>query len=214
MSPELTEVFDTIVNGKRGVAEAKIKAALAAGIDPVEILNEGMIAAMREVGRRFAAGDYYVPEMLLAAKAMAIGLEVLQPHLVSGSVTTEGSVVAGTVRGDLHDIGKNLVCMMLRGAGYEVFDLGTSITADAFVEAVRLHEPQIVAMSALLTTTMPAMRETIVALKKAGLRDRVKILVGGAPITAEYAREIGADAFARDAGQAVSVANGLVRAFA
>lgn len=214
MNPQLTQVFDTIVNGKRAVAKDQVNAALAAGIDPAEILNEGMIAAMREVGNRFAAGEYYVPEMLLSAKAMSAGLEALQPHLVAGTVKAEGKVIAGTVRGDLHDIGKNLVCMMLRGAGFEVEDLGANVTPEKFVEAVRSQHPQIVAMSALLTTTMPAMRETIAALKKAGLRDQVKIMIGGAPITEEYAEQIGADGFGRDAGRAVNVAKTLVGAAA
>lgn len=214
MNPQLTQVFDTIVNGKRALARDHVNAALAAGIDPAQILNEGMIAAMREVGNRFAAGEYYVPEMLLSAKAMSAGLEALQPHLASGTVKAEGKVLAGTVRGDLHDIGKNLVCMMLRGAGFEVQDLGANVTPEKFVEAVRDQHPQIIAMSALLTTTMPAMRETIAALKKAGLRDQVKIMIGGAPITQEYAEQIGADGFGRDAGRAVSVAKSLVGAAA
>jgi 5-methyltetrahydrofolate--homocysteine methyltransferase len=210
MNPAVQAVFETIVTGKRAVADERVNAALAAGIDPAEILNEGMIAAMHEVGRRFVAGDYYVPEMLLAARAMTAGLGVLQPHLASDSVKAEGKVVAGTVRGDLHDIGKNLVCMMLRGAGFEVVDLGNNVAPDQFVEAVRAHRPQIVAMSALLTTTMRSMHETIRALETAGLRDQVRVLVGGAPLTDDYAHEIGADAFALDAGRTVSVAQSLV----
>ena len=210
MDPTLQELFDAIVAGKAPIVQQKVQEALAAGMDPAVILNEGLIAAMREVGRRFEVGKYYVPEMLIAARAMKAGLAILAPQLKQANVQSAGKVAAGTVRGDLHDIGKNLVCMMLQGAGFEIVDLGTNVSPEKFVEAVRSNGAQIIVMSALLTTTMPAMKETITALQRAGLRDQVKVLVGGAPITEDYAREIGADGFAQDASRAVNVAKSLV----
>jgi 5-methyltetrahydrofolate--homocysteine methyltransferase len=209
MNQTLQELFDAIVAGQAPVAQQKVREALDAGIDPATILNEGMIAAMREVGRRFETGKYYVPEMLISARAMKQGLTILQPQLQQAHVKAIGKVVAGTVRGDLHDIGKNLVCMMLQGAGFEIVDLGTNVAAEKFVQAVRNDGAQIIALSALLTTTMPAMKDTIAALERAGVRDRVKVIVGGAPITAEFAREIGADGFAQDASRAVTLAQSL-----
>jgi 5-methyltetrahydrofolate--homocysteine methyltransferase len=210
MDQKLQELFDGVVDGKAPVVQQKVQEALDASLDPAVILNDGMIAAMREVGHRFEVGKYYVPEMLISARAMKMGLAILQPHLQQANVKTAGTVVAGTVRGDLHDIGKNLVCMMLQGAGFEIQDLGTNVSPDKIVEAVRTKDANIVALSALLTTTMPAMKDTIAALERAGVRGQVKVIVGGAPITDAYAREIGADGYAADASRAVTLAQSLL----
>jgi 5-methyltetrahydrofolate--homocysteine methyltransferase len=210
MDQTLQEIFDGIVAGKAPIVQKKVQEALDAGLEPAVILNEGMIAAMREVGHRFEVGKYYVPEMLISARAMKFGLAILQPHLQQANVKSVGKVVAGTVKGDLHDIGKNLVCMMLQGAGFEIKDLGTDVPAEKIVEAVRRDGANIVALSALLTTTMPAMRDTITALEQAGVRGQVKVIVGGAPLTEAYAREIGADGFAQDASRAATLALSLL----
>jgi 5-methyltetrahydrofolate--homocysteine methyltransferase len=179
-------------------------------MDPKTLLNEGMIAAMSEVGKLFEQGEYFVPEMLISARAMQTGLQLLKPHLLKADVKSAGKVALGTVKGDLHDIGKNLVAMMLEGAGFEIQDLGTDVAPEKFVDAVRNSEVKIIAMSALLTTTMPNMKTTVDALKAAGLRDQVKIMIGGAPVTEAYARQIGADGFAPDASRAVRVAQSLL----
>lgn len=210
MEQTLQDIFSAIVDGKAPVVQAKVNEALEGGQEPGVILNEAMIAAMREVGRRFEKGTYYVPEMLISARAMKQGLAILAPHLRAAQVQSAGKVVAGTVRGDLHDIGKNLVCVMLQGSGFEIVDLGTNVPPEKFVNAVRNDGAKIVALSALLTTTMPAMRDTIAALEQAGLRSQVKIIVGGAPVTQEYAQEIGADGFAPDASRAVALAQSLI----
>jgi 5-methyltetrahydrofolate--homocysteine methyltransferase len=170
-----------------------------------------MIAAMAEVGRLFEEGEYFVPEMLIAARAMQAGLAILKPHLIESEVQSTGRVVIGTVKGDLHDIGKNLVAMMLEGAGFEIFDLGTDVSPERYVQAARDTDAHIVAMSALLTTTMPAMESTIAALQDAGIREQVRVMVGGAPITQDYANRIGADGFAPDASRAVTAAKALVQ---
>ena len=209
MDPVIKEIFDSIINGQQKVSSAKVQEALAQGLNPATILNEGMVAAMAEVGRLFEEGEYYVPEMLIAARAMQQGLAVLKPALAQADIKSVGKVVAGTVKGDLHDIGKNLVCMMLEGAAFEIVDLGCDVSPDKFVEAVKSSGANLIAMSALLTTTMPNMRATIEALKTAGLRDRVKVMVGGAPLTDQYAREIGADGYAADASRAVALAKSL-----
>ncbi len=208
MQPVLQEIFDSVLNGQQKVSSAKVAQALAEGIPAATILNEGMVAAMSEVGRLFEEGEYFVPEMLIAARAMQSGLAVLRPALVQADFRPIGKVAAGTVKGDLHDIGKNLVCMMLEGASFEIMDLGTDVSAEKFVEAVR-NGANIIAMSALLTTTMPNMKLTVEALKAAGLRDQVKVMVGGAPVTEQYAREIGADGYAADASRAVALAKSL-----
>jgi 5-methyltetrahydrofolate--homocysteine methyltransferase len=189
---------------------AHVQAALDAQLDPGVVLNGGMISAMQEVGRLFEEGEYYVPEMLISARAMQTGLALLKPHLVQANVQSSGTVVVGTVKGDLHDIGKNLVAMMLEGAAFEIVDLGTDVSPEKFVEAVKVHQPAVVGLSALLTTTMPNMKTTIEALKTAGLRDQVKVIIGGAPVTAAYARDIGADGFAPDASRAVTLTKSLV----
>ena len=203
-------IYQAVLEGDADEAASQVQAGLDAGITPSDILNQGCIAAMAEVGRLFEEGEMFVPEMLIAARAMQAGMAILKPHLAEGEITSAGKVILGTVAGDLHDIGKNLVGMMMEGAGFEIVDLGTDVTADAFVEAVREHHADIVGMSALLTTTMPSMTATVEALTEAGLRDKIKVLIGGAPVTQAYADEIGADGFAPDASSATRVAKGLL----
>lgn len=203
-------IFDSILDGDSAVAKAGTEQAIQAGLDPTTILNEGMIAAMKEVGKLFEEGEYFVPEMLVAARAMQGGLAVLKPYLVDLDVKPAGKVALGTVQGDLHDIGKNLVAMMLEGAGFVIHDLGTDVPPDKFVAAIHDHGVDIVALSALLTTTMPSMMATIDAIDAAGLRDKVKIVIGGAPVTQEYADQIGADGFAPDASSAVTLTEALL----
>lgn len=206
----LQNLYSGVVDGDRERVRHSVSAALDAGLAPGDILNEGMIAAMTEVGRRYEEGDYYVPELLIAARAMKEGLAILRPYLARADVRATGTVVVGTVRGDLHDIGKNLVAMMLEGAGFEIIDLGTDVAPEIFVEAVRTHHPNILALSALLTTTMPNMRATIEALEQAGLRDHVKVIVGGAPLTEAFAQQIAADGYAPDASRTVTLARSLI----
>jgi 5-methyltetrahydrofolate--homocysteine methyltransferase len=210
MDQVIKELYETVINGENRATPEKVQAALDAGIDAGVILNDGMVAAMSEVGRLFEEGEYFVPEMLISARAMQAGLSVLKPHLVKANIKSAGKVLAGTVKGDLHDIGKNLVCMMLEGAGFEIQDLGTDVTPDKFVQAVQAGDANIIALSALLTTTMPNMKATIEALKTAGVREQVKVMVGGAPVTETYATQIGADGYAPDASRAVSLAKTLV----
>jgi 5-methyltetrahydrofolate--homocysteine methyltransferase len=181
-----------------------VQGALEAEQDPGEILNQGMISAMAEVGRRFEAQEMFVPEMLIAARAMKAGMAILKPYLLEADIEPVGRVVLATVKGDLHDIGKNLVGMMLEGAGFEVVDLGVDVAPEGFVEAVQEHRPDFVGMSALLTTTMPSMGTTVEALEEAGLREQVKVMVGGAPVTQQFAEEIGADIYAPDASSAAN----------
>ncbi|MCX6078079.1 MAG: corrinoid protein [Chloroflexi bacterium] len=206
---DLKVLYEHVIEGEAAQVEAAVQAALDAGINASTILNEGLISAMDEVGRRFEEGEYFVPEMLIAARAMQAGLRLLKPHLISSETVSAGKVAIGTVKGDLHDIGKNLVAMMLEGAGFEVQDLGVDVTPDSFVKAVQ-GGVQIIGMSALLTTTMSNMAITVEALKSAGVRDNVKIMIGGAPVTQEYANQIGADAFAPDASSAVRTARQLL----
>ena len=203
-------IYQAVLEGDADEAATQVQAGLDAGIAPSDILNKGCIAAMGEVGRLFEEGEMFVPEMLIAARAMQAGMAVLKPHLAEGEITSAGKVILGTVAGDLHDIGKNLVGMMMEGAGFEIVDLGTDVSAEAFVDAVREHKADIVGMSALLTTTMPSMTATVEALTEAGVRDEIKVLVGGAPVTQAFADEIGADGFAPDASSATRVAKGLL----
>jgi 5-methyltetrahydrofolate--homocysteine methyltransferase len=212
MEPILKEIYDSIIDGDQATTKSKVLAAIDAKIDPGVILNESMIAAMSKVGQLFEEGEYFVPEMLVAARAMQGGLALIKPLLVQADYKAVGKVVAGTVKGDLHDIGKNLVCMMLEGAAFEVVDLGVDVSPEKFVEAVRSSGANVIAMSALLTTTMPNMKNTIEALKEAGIRDQVRVMVGGAPLTDQYAREIGADGYAPDASRAAALAKSLVHA--
>jgi 5-methyltetrahydrofolate--homocysteine methyltransferase len=210
MEPIIKEINTNVMEGNVKAIEANIQSAIDAGVPVSDILNEGMIAAMAEVGRLFEEGECFVPEMLVAARAMQTGMSLLKPHLKNAEVESAGKVAVGTVKGDLHDIGKNLVAMMLEGAGFEIIDLGTDVPPEKFVEAVRDQGVQILAMSALLTTTMPSMKNTIDALHAAGLRGQVKVMIGGAPVTQNYADQIGADGFSSDASRAVATAKGLV----
>ncbi len=212
MDPKLKAIYESILEGDMAEAPEHVQAALDSGVPPELILYQSMIAAMSEVGRLFEEGEYFVPEMLVSARAMQACLAVLKPLLVETSVKPVGMVVIGTVQGDLHDIGKNLVAMMLEGAGFAVVDLGVDVHADKFVAAVQENKAQIVAMSALITTTMPKMKATIDALKEAGgIDEGIKIMVGGAPVTAAYAESIGADGYAVDASQAAILAKSFVK---
>jgi 5-methyltetrahydrofolate--homocysteine methyltransferase len=206
---ELTEIYEQVIEGNAPSVQAGVQSALSQGISADVILNQALIAAMNEVGHRFEEGEFYVPEMLIAARAMQAGLALLKPYLVESGVKTAGKVAIGTVKGDLHDIGKNLVAMMLEGAGFEVQDLGVDVSPESFVKAVR-DGAQVLGMSALLTTTMNNMQSTLQALHEAGMRDLVKVIIGGAPVTVEYAHKIGADAYAPDASSAVRVVRQLV----
>jgi 5-methyltetrahydrofolate--homocysteine methyltransferase len=210
MNEYLQAIYDGIITGNKPGVLQGIKAAIDAGIPVSEIINDGMIAAMGDVGRRFESGDFFIPEMLVAARAMQAGMNDVKPYITETDIETSGKVVIGTVNGDLHDIGKNLVSVMLEGAGFEIIDLGLDVSPDEFVKAVGEHHPDILAMSALLTTTMSNLKVVIDALKEAGVRDQVKVLVGGAPVTASYAEQVGADAYAPDASRAVSVAKSLI----
>lgn len=210
MQPILKEIYDGIIDADQELVKEKVETALSQGLDAGTILNEGMVPAMTEVGRLFEEGEYFVPEMLICARAMQAGLLVLKPAMIAANLKSVGKVVTGTVKGDMHDIGKNLVCMMLEGAAFEIYDLGSDVSPQAFVDKVKEVDADFVAMSALLTTTMPNMKVTIEALKDAGLRDKVKVLVGGAPLTPKYAEEIGADGYAADASRAVALAKSLI----
>ncbi len=197
---------EAVIQGDDKTARAITEKALADGVDPLALVNDFMVPAMDEVGRRFECNEYFVPELLISARAMKACLEILRPLLVAGGREPVGRVAIGTVKGDLHDIGKNLVAAMLEGGGFEVIDLGVNVTPEQFVEAVREGKAQIVAMSALLTTTMPSMKLTIDALQQAGVREQVKVLVGGAPLTSKFAEEIGADGYTETAPAAVALA--------
>lgn len=210
MSEALKKIREGVIDGNRELVVSNIQSALDEGVAAQEILNEGLISAMNEVGRLFEEGEFFVPEMLIAARAMQAGLALLKPYLLEQDVKPLGVVVAGTVKGDLHDIGKNLVCMMLEGAGFEIHDLGTDVSPEKFVAAVQEKGADIVALSALLTTTMPNMKATIEALREAGLREKVKVIIGGAPVTEGYAQQIGADGYSPDASRAVNLAKSLV----
>jgi 5-methyltetrahydrofolate--homocysteine methyltransferase len=206
---DLKVIYQGVIDGRPADVEVGVKAALEAGIAPEEILNNGLIAPMDEIGQGFEAGDLYVPEMLVAARAMQAGLKILNPHLAKADIKAAGKIAIGTVKGDLHDIGKNLVAMMLEGSGFEIVDLGVDVAPEAFVVAVQ-NGAQIICLSSLLTTTMSSMEIVIHSLKAAGLRDKVKILIGGAPVTQDYAHKIGADAFAPDASSATRAAHKLM----
>lgn len=210
MDEQMQTIFDAIIDGSADKAKQAVQASLDAGVDPITILNDGMVAAMTKVGQMFEEGEFFVPEMLISARAMQAGLGILKPQLVKENYQAAGKVVAGTVKGDMHDIGKNLVCMMLEGAAFEIIDLGADVSPQKFVDAIRSSGANVVALSALLTTTMPNMKTTIEAIQQAGLRGQVKILVGGAPVTSQFAESIGADGFAPDASRAVAVAKSLV----
>ena len=206
----LQSIYQAVLEGDSSQARQGVEAALAEGIAPDKILKEGLINAMGEVGRLFEAGEYFVPEMLISARTMQSSLSLLKPGLAQSGSKSIGRVVIGTVKGDLHDIGKNLVGMMLEGGGFEIIDLGTDVTPEKFVATVQAGGVDIIALSALLTTTMPSMQHTIEAITAAGLRDKVKVIIGGAPVTEAYAKQIGADGYSSDASSAVRLAKALV----
>jgi 5-methyltetrahydrofolate--homocysteine methyltransferase len=206
----LNNISEALQSGKAEKVRELVKQALNEDIIPKKILEEGLIRGMSIIGEKFKKNEVYVPEVLIAARAMHAGMDVLKPKLIETGVKNLGKVVMGTVTGDLHDIGKNLVKMMLEGAGFEVIDLGVDVSVEKFVEAVKEHQPNIIGMSALLTTTMVNMPEVIKALEVAGLRDKVKIMIGGAPITQNYSEQIGADGYSPDAASAVDKAKTFV----
>lgn len=208
--PEAIEAIKNwVIRGKRNEAVEEARRALAAGVDPGAIMRDGLIAAMSEVGRRYSSGEFFLPQMMIAARAMTEVLPVLKPHLVGEAAEKRGKAVIGTVAGDFHDIGKNIVKMMLEGAGYDVVDLGVDVAPDKFVEAVRKESPNFVLMSALITLTMESMKRTIEALDAAGVRTGVRVGVGGAPLTQKFANEIGADFYGEDAYACVQTCNRL-----
>jgi corrinoid protein of di/trimethylamine methyltransferase len=204
------ELYDAILNGDAKKAYAATEVELAAGVEPMQLIAESMVPAMDEVGKLFEAEEYFVPELLLAGRAMKSAMELIRPLLVASGQRMAVRVIIGTVKGDLHDIGKNIVASMLEGSGFEVIDLGADVSPESFVAAVRERQPHIVCMSALLTVTMPAMKTTIDALSNAGVRTVVKVLVGGAPVTSQYAKEIGADGYSENASGAVSLVKNLL----
>ena len=204
------QLRQALIDGNAATVNALTQALLATGVSGREILDDALLPGMEVVGERMRSGDCFIPEVLLSARTMQGALDLIRPHLAAGDSASLGVVVIGTVEGDLHDIGKNLVAMMLQGAGFEVVNLGTGVTAADFVAAVREHGPVLLGMSALLTTTLPHMAETIEQLKAAGLRESVKVMVGGAPVTAAFAEELGADGYGANAGMAVDKAKGLV----
>jgi len=210
--PDLKQLYDSVVSGDAKTTQIITKEALDAGVDPLQLVNEYMVPAMDEVGRRFEANEYFVPELLISARAMKAALELIRPLLIARGDKPVGRVAIGTVKGDLHDIGKNLVASLLEGGGFEVIDRGVNVSPEKFIETVNTKQANIVAMSALLTTTMPSMKTTIDALKEAGVRSKVKVLIGGAPITQKYADEIGADGYSENAVGAVALAKKAVGA--
>ena len=209
---DLKELYQAVLDGNAKAAKTITETALAEGVDPQRLVSEFMIPAMDEAGRRFECNDYFVPELLIAARAMKASLELIRPRLAAQGAQPTGRVVIGTVKGDLHDIGKNLVAAMLEGGGFEVSDLGVDVAPEKFAAAVQEKNASIVALSALLTTTMPSMKATLEALKTAGVRNKVKVMIGGAPVTQKYADEIGADGYSENAAGAVHLARRLVAA--
>jgi len=210
MEEKIQAVYEAVLNGAMADTSGFVQEAIDAGFEAEVILKEGLIAAMSEIGHKFEIGEAYVPEMLISAKSMKFGLELLRPHLVAADVQPIGKVIIGTVQGDLHDIGKNLVAMMMEGAGFEVIDLGADVKPEKIIEAIEEHKPNIVAMSALLTTTMGNMKTVITKMADAGVNNEISVMIGGAPVTQEYADEIGADGYGIDASQAASLAKKLV----
>jgi 5-methyltetrahydrofolate--homocysteine methyltransferase len=210
METILKEILDGVVDGDNHLVSEKMNKALEEGIPPEILLNSSLIPAMAEVGRRFENGEYFVPEMLISARAMKSGLAILKPKLVKQNFKSYGKIVIGTVKGDMHDIGKNLVSMMLEGSGFEVIDAGSDVAPEKFVEIAKTMKADIIGLSALLTTTMTNMKTTIMTLDQAGLKGKVKVMIGGAPVTEGYAAQIGADGYAEDASQAVALAKRLI----
>jgi 5-methyltetrahydrofolate--homocysteine methyltransferase len=210
MEKLLQEILDGVVNGDNHLVPEKVNEALEKGTPPETLLNQSLIPAMAEVGRRFEAGEYFVPEMLISARAMKSGMAILKPKLVKQNFKSYGKIVVGTVKGDLHDIGKNLVSLMLEGAGFEVIDAGSDVAPEKFVEIAKANNADIIGLSALLTTTMTNMKATVTALDQAGLKGKIKVMIGGAPVTEGYANQIGADGYAEDASKAVALAKHLI----
>jgi 5-methyltetrahydrofolate--homocysteine methyltransferase len=208
--PDLSRLHDAILNGDEKLTVQLVREALDKGVDPATLITQWMIPAMDEVGRLFEAQEYYIPEMLMAGRAMKAGIELLRPLLAARGAQPTGRIVLGTVKGDLHDIGKNLVGSMLEGAGFEVSDLGTDVPPEKFIAAIKSRNAQILALSTLLTSTMPEMKNIIEALRRAGIRNQVKVMIGGAPVTRGYADEIGADGYGENASSAVTVARSLL----
>jgi 5-methyltetrahydrofolate--homocysteine methyltransferase len=209
---DLQKLHDAILHGDAKTAAAVTRQALAEGTEPMDLISQHMVPAMDEVGRLFQCEEYFVPELLLAARAMKGSLELIRPLLAARGQQPSGRVVIGTVKGDLHDIGKNIVASMLEGGGFEVTDLGADVAPEKFVEAIQRSNANLVCLSALLTVTMPSMRTTIEALQQAGVRERVKVLVGGAPVTRQFAQQIGADGYSEDAPGAVALARQMIAA--
>ncbi|HBV88176.1 B12-binding domain-containing protein [Desulfosporosinus sp.] len=206
----LNDLAELVISGNYNGAKELTQRLIDNGTEPLEIINQGLMAGMNVVGVRFKAGDMFVPEVMMSAKAMSTGIELVKPLIADRDMPSAGTVLIGTVKGDLHDIGKKLVVMMMESAGFKVIDLGVDISPEAFVEAVKEHKPQAIGMSALLTTTMLSMRDTIEALEEEGLRDSVKIVIGGAPISQSFAEEIGADGYAPDAAAATDLCKKLI----
>jgi corrinoid protein of di/trimethylamine methyltransferase len=209
---DLQKLHDAILHGNAKTAVAVTQEALAEGVEPMDLISKYMVPAMDEVGRLFQCEEYFVPELLLAARAMKGSLELIRPLLAASGQRPAGRVVIGTVKGDLHDIGKNIVASMLEGGGFEVIDLGADVAPEKFVDAIQRSDANLVCLSALLTVTMPSMRTTIEALKQAGVRERVKVLVGGAPVTRQFAQQIGADGYSEDAPGSVALAREMIAA--
>jgi len=207
---DLQRIADAVIGGDRDTVAELAQAAIDEGVKPEDIINDGLIAGMNVVGVKFKANEFYVPEVLIAARAMHAGMDIVKPLLADADLASRGKVIIGTVKGDLHDIGKNLVSMMLEGGGYDVVDLEVDVPPEKFVEAAQAENADVVALSALLTTTMPGMKDTIDAMSEAGVRDSVKVIIGGAPVTQNYADEIGADGYAPDAASAVDLVASLL----
>ena len=206
---DFSKLSEMVISGDFNSVKSLTQKMIDEKVDPLAIINEGLMAGMNVVGVRFKAGDMFVPEVMMSAKAMSTGIELVKPLIADSNMPSAGKVVIGTVKGDLHDIGKKLVTMMLESAGFEIIDLGVDIPPAGFVKAVKEHKPQIVGMSALLTTTMLSMKDTIDALTEEGLRDSVKIIIGGAPVTQSFAEQIGADGYAPDAAAATDLCKQL-----
>jgi len=200
---DLKEIADNLIKGKAPEVKELVQRAIDEGEDVEKVLNEGLVAGMSVVGAKFKANEFYIPEVLIAARAMKAGMGILRPILAEKNIKGVGTVVLGTVRGDLHDIGKNLVAMMLEGAGFEIIDLGVDVSPEKFIETAKEKKADLVGLSALLTTTMPSMKDVVKAVGDSGLKDKVKVIIGGAPLTQSYADEIGADGYAPDAASAV-----------
>lgn len=207
---QYAEITEVLISGDGEKLKVLVQQAIDGGANAKEILNEGLIAGMDIVGDKMESGDMFIPEVLMSAQAMGMVMEIIKPLLADGESATVGKVIVGTVKGDLHDIGKNLVKMMMESAGFETIDLGVDIDPEDFVKAIKENEPNVVGLSALLTTTMPMMKKSIEAIEEAGLRDNLKIIVGGAPVNQEFADQIGADGYAADAGSASKLAKSLL----